>query len=267
MIIKENIGVKRKKIQKEIEENNYQERKKYDNNKELLDIIKQKDKEIKQYKIQLELISEEKNKLYEDNTKMYTNLDNFQKYILKLIEENKNLSEKINKYTSINNQSQAKEMKSLNDSEINEDDINKNNYKEINFEFSSRNNNIEIEKNNEDNMYNSKYNILSESEINENNERDIKINKNTDLNFLKVKNKKKEENEKQSENKAYDEFIEFEIKNKKIYIEGKEARNGYDEEILISPPCNGGSLIAKFNPEILILYSLSIKILSGLKLV
>ena len=31
-------------------------------------------------------------------------------------------------------------------------------------------------------------------------------------------------------NKAYDEFIEFEIKNKKIYIEGKEARNGYDEE-------------------------------------
>jgi hypothetical protein len=39
------------------------------------------------------------------------------------------------------------------------------------------------------------------------------------------------------------------------------------EEILISPPCKGGSLIAKFNPEILILYSLSIKILSGLKLV
>ena len=31
-------------------------------------------------------------------------------------------------------------------------------------------------------------------------------------------------------NKAYDEFIEFEIKNKKIYIEGKEAKNGYDEE-------------------------------------
>ena len=31
-------------------------------------------------------------------------------------------------------------------------------------------------------------------------------------------------------NRAYDEFIEFEIKNKKIYIEGKEAVRGYDEE-------------------------------------
>ena len=53
--------------------------------------------------------------------------------------------------------------------------------------------------------------MLSESEINENNERDIKINKNTDLNFLKVKNKKKEENEKQSENKA-ELFFEYDGK-------------------------------------------------------
>ena len=31
-------------------------------------------------------------------------------------------------------------------------------------------------------------------------------------------------------NRAYDEFIEFEIKNGKVYVEGKEAGNGYDAE-------------------------------------
>jgi hypothetical protein len=31
-------------------------------------------------------------------------------------------------------------------------------------------------------------------------------------------------------NNAYDEFIEFELKNNKIYIEGKEAVNGYDSD-------------------------------------
>ena len=31
-------------------------------------------------------------------------------------------------------------------------------------------------------------------------------------------------------NRAYDEFIEFEIKNGKVYVEGKEAENGYDAE-------------------------------------
>ena len=31
-------------------------------------------------------------------------------------------------------------------------------------------------------------------------------------------------------NRAYDEFIEFEIKNNKIFVEGKEAKNGYDEK-------------------------------------
>ena len=31
-------------------------------------------------------------------------------------------------------------------------------------------------------------------------------------------------------NKAYDEFIEFELKNNKVLVEGKEARNGYDEK-------------------------------------
>jgi hypothetical protein len=29
---------------------------------------------------------------------------------------------------------------------------------------------------------------------------------------------------------AYDEFIEFELKNKQIYVEGKQLKNGYDEE-------------------------------------
>jgi len=31
-------------------------------------------------------------------------------------------------------------------------------------------------------------------------------------------------------NNAYDEFIEFELKNKKIYVEGKQLKNGYDED-------------------------------------
>jgi len=36
--------------------------------------------------------------------------------------------------------------------------------------------------------------------------------------------------EKVGKNNAYDEFVEFELKNKKIYIEGKEAVNGYDSD-------------------------------------
>ena len=31
-------------------------------------------------------------------------------------------------------------------------------------------------------------------------------------------------------NNAYDEFIEFELKNKQIYVEGKQLKNGYDED-------------------------------------
>ena len=31
-------------------------------------------------------------------------------------------------------------------------------------------------------------------------------------------------------NNAYDEFIEFELKNKKIYVDGKQLKNGYDED-------------------------------------
>lgn len=36
--------------------------------------------------------------------------------------------------------------------------------------------------------------------------------------------------EKVGKNNAYDEFIEFELKNNKIFVDGKEAVNGYDEE-------------------------------------
>ena len=36
--------------------------------------------------------------------------------------------------------------------------------------------------------------------------------------------------EKVGKNNAYDEFVEFELKNKKIYVEGKEAVNGYDPD-------------------------------------
>jgi hypothetical protein len=36
--------------------------------------------------------------------------------------------------------------------------------------------------------------------------------------------------EKVGKNRAYDEFIEFEIKNDKLYFEGKEAKNAYDEK-------------------------------------
>ena len=38
-------------LQKEIEENNYEDKKKYTSNQEMINIIKQKDKEIKQYRI------------------------------------------------------------------------------------------------------------------------------------------------------------------------------------------------------------------------
>jgi len=36
--------------------------------------------------------------------------------------------------------------------------------------------------------------------------------------------------EKVGKNNAYDEFVEFELKNKKIYVDGKEAANGYDSD-------------------------------------
>ena len=36
--------------------------------------------------------------------------------------------------------------------------------------------------------------------------------------------------EKVGKNNAYDEFIEFELKNNKILVEGKEVANGYDED-------------------------------------
>ena len=36
--------------------------------------------------------------------------------------------------------------------------------------------------------------------------------------------------EKVGKNNAYDEFIEFELKNNKIFVEGKEANNGYDSD-------------------------------------
>ena len=131
-------------LQKELESNNYIESKNNANNlnninnsgmKDLVDLIKKKDKEIKQYQVDIRILNEEKSKLYEDNTKMYTNLDRFQKYIMKLIEENKNLSKNINKYPNINNKSNIKEIKTLNESEVNEDDISKNNFKEINLDF------------------------------------------------------------------------------------------------------------------------------------
>ena len=191
-------------LQKELE-NNYIESKNNTNNsnninnssmKNLIDLIKKKDKEIKQYKVDIRILNEEKNKLYEDNTKMYTNLDRFQKYIMKLIEENKNLSKNINKYSNVNSQSQNKEIKTLNESEVNEDDISKNNYKEFNLDFLNKiedkmkdNNTLEINTN-------IKYNELNENEneINDN-EKDKKINKNREKKYFKINDSSNKENE------------------------------------------------------------------------
>ena len=202
-------------LQKELEENNYEEKSKY-SNKDLIDIIKQKDKEIKQYKIQIELFSEEKSKLYEDNTKMFNDLDRFQKYIYELSQQNKKLSLQINQYTNnINNNNckgntllyKKKEIKLKNsvnevddiknqiDSKIeienNYDDITQNNLVESNLNSSLKTsnnikNNIEEDK---------KYNGLTDNELNEN-QNILKTyndeNKNSKIhNYYKVKNKKK----------------------------------------------------------------------------
>ena len=202
-------------LQKELEENNYEEKSKY-SNKDLIDIIKQKDKEIKQYKIQIELFSEEKSKLYEDNTKMFNDLDRFQKYIYELSQQNKKLSLQINQYTNnINNNNckgntllyKKKEIKLKNsvnevddiknqiDSKIeienNYDDITQNNLVESNLNSSLKTsnnikNNIEEDK---------KYNGLTDNELNEN-QNILKTyndeNKNSKIhNYYKIKNKKK----------------------------------------------------------------------------
>ena len=189
-------------LQKELENNNYIETKINNKNntdtKEFIELIKKKDKEIKQYQVEIRILNEEKSKLYEDNTKMYTNLDRFQKYILKLIQENKILSKKINKYTNSNEQSQLKENKSLNESDVNEDDISKNNYKEINLDLLAQSQDIEKENNNEEKISNVNFNRLSDSEINQN-MRDIKVNKNKKM---KIKNDSNKENESQNENKV-----------------------------------------------------------------
>ena len=178
-------------LQKELESNNYIEFKNNTNNinnngmKDLVDLIKKKDKEIKQYQVDIRILNEEKSKLYEDNTKMYTNLDRFQKYIMKLIEENKNLSKNINKYPNINNQSQIKEIKTLNESEINEDDISKNNFKEINLDFLNK---IEDKMKNNNTLENKDNELID-------NERDIKINKKKEKKYFKINEISNKENE------------------------------------------------------------------------
>ena len=178
-------------LQKELESNNYIESKNNINNinnngmKDLVDLIKKKDKEIKQYQVDIRILNEEKSKLYEDNTKMYTNLDRFQKYIMKLIEENKNLSKNINKYPNINNQSQIKEIKTLNESEVNEDDISKNNFKEINLDFLNK---IEDKMKNNNTLENKDNELID-------NERDIKINKKKEKKYFKINEISNKEND------------------------------------------------------------------------
>ena len=178
-------------LQKELESNNYIECKNNINNinnngmKDLVDLIKKKDKEIKQYQVDIRILNEEKSKLYEDNTKMYTNLDRFQKYIMKLIEENKNLSKNMNKYPNINNQSQIKEIKTLNESEVNEDDISKNNFKEINLDFLNK---IEDKMKNNNTLENKDNELID-------NERDIKINKKKEKKYFKINEISNKENE------------------------------------------------------------------------
>ena len=203
-------------LQRELENNNYIEAKsnkknnKNDSNNigELIDLIKKKDKEIKQYQVEIRILNDEKSKLYEDNTKMYTNLDHFQKYICNLIEENKNLKIKLNKNINTKENSQIKEIKTLNESEINEDDISKYNCKEFNSQLSSKINDIGKEniKENVNKIINIRYNGLNDSKVNDSIQRDISIkNIEKDIkSYLKTKDEGNKENE--SNNKNNNEF-------------------------------------------------------------
>ena len=208
-------------LQKELENNNYIETKSDKNNgenniKELVDLIKKKDEEIRLYQVENRILNEEKSKLYEDNTKMYTNLDRFQKYIHDLIEENKKLTKKINKFTNSEDKSPTKEIKTLSGSEINEDDISNNKFNDFKAKLFSYKTNYKGKKtiHNENNKVNDvRYDELSDSQINEN-IRDIKRNKKTKgINALKIKVNGNKENESQNVNSSE---LNFEYNGKEI---------------------------------------------------
>ena len=212
-------------LQKEIEENNYDDRKKYDyNQEELINIIKQKDKEIKQYKMQIELISEEKNKLYEDNTKMYNDLDRFQKYILDLSEQNKKLSIKISNYTNENDKKNSilykkkeNDLKNISEDEIedikntidiktivnnNYDDISQNNFTSLNFDTLLKSSN-NINNNEENKNYNGSQANENQNKTYNNNNKKRKVNK--------LKGNDSINNDNQEENKA-DLYFDYDSK-------------------------------------------------------
>ena len=74
------------------------QRSKYENDtqyNDLIEAIDLKNNDIKHYLEQLELLTEEKNKLFEDNAKMYTDVDNLQNHIYTLMEQNKTLVGKL----------------------------------------------------------------------------------------------------------------------------------------------------------------------------
>ena len=80
------------------------ENKKFNNDKvyqELVDNIKKKETNINDNMSQLDLISGEKEQLYNYNTKIYNDLDRLQNHIYELAEQNKKLLEKIGKYQKI----------------------------------------------------------------------------------------------------------------------------------------------------------------------
>jgi hypothetical protein len=172
--------------------------------------------------MQIQLFTEEKNKLYEDNTKMYNDLDRFQKYIYDLTQQNKKLNEQINKYANnniningnindhkanllfnkkeiiLNNEENYEVEDIKNNLDIktgmesnNFDDINKNNLSDVNIDSllkSSNNMNMDDNK---------KYNGLTDNELNDNQNmlNTYNINGNKNKNYYRPKKNRHRNND------------------------------------------------------------------------
>ena len=235
-----------KKLQKQYEEcrerHKIVENKKFNNDKiyqELINSIKKKESDINNNMSELDSISVEKEELFNYNTKIYNDLDRLQNHIYELVEQNKKLSEKIQKYQQIeeiiNNYIRFKNK--INDKINNEQNfIEKKIGNEIKQYFSSdnQNNNENIlENNNQENNENKNLNrIIS---IN-NNDLEIKnkylndnIKLNSNLNSINnsedknniINNKNKndeltlEQKDKNYSKSSYRNLIEEELKNNK----------------------------------------------------
>ena len=80
------------KLSKKVQRSKYENDTQYNG---LIEAIDNKNNDIKHYLEELEVLTEEKNKLFEDNAKMYTDVDNLQNHIYTLMEQNKTLVGKL----------------------------------------------------------------------------------------------------------------------------------------------------------------------------